>query len=98
MIKGLIYHRRWFVPNFVAARLFDYAAHDRLPLWQLFFAPRSFRSFAKGLWWNCSTWTLDRLPWFARKHAINALVGRELLRDFRALNHDHPNFDLCIKW
>jgi hypothetical protein len=53
---------------------------------------------ATVLFWTWSLWAADRLPWFARKIAINALIGEEAYRDFMPLKLEHPNFDLCVKW
>lgn len=39
-------------------------------------------------------WMIDRLPWFARKRAINLLLGQEVFSDLMLIG----GFDLCIKW
>lgn len=89
MLKGGIYSPRWFVPWCLARYL---------PSSPLFFTRISLAKRMEIAWWRCSLWTADRLPWFARKIAINTLVGREILRDFMPLCHEQPNFNLCVRW
>lgn len=52
--------------------------------WQCFYLPKLF-------------WLADRLPWFARKRALNALVGREAFTDLMQSDGRGP-FEVCIKW
>jgi hypothetical protein len=49
--------------------------------------------------WELPLYLADRLPWFARKHAINLLMGREVYWDFMLAERSSGDmFSACVKW
>jgi hypothetical protein len=83
MIKGGVYHLRWFVPRFIGNPAFDLAAHDRLPFWQLLYTRRSLSASATILYYIIVPFLVDRMPWFASKRLMNLVLNREVYTDFQ---------------